>query len=310
MQMLSPEQWQSLLDKLAEPFDANEIKYRAGPTNKNKTRTKALPYADPRTYERRLDEVCPGNWAVDFAPWGADRIICKLRIHGVDRSSTGEFGDDDFAPGTSAEAQAFKRACSKFGLGRYLYELDAPWMDYDPKTKQVKASKAAPPRNNDDDAIAAYQAEREQTKPANIKAIDASEAKSFDELMDSNSPPSKPESEGVKAYLKSIKLTSPKVGGHLGDNVSEEPDEAELLDKATAQKLHVYLSQKFGKYLPRLEHYDVASEAVNRPITSLTQICHAEKKAVVETARRRAFEARQAEATHQPTREAQHRGYN
>jgi len=33
---------------------------------------------------------------------------------------------------TSAEAQAFKRACAKFSLGRYLYSVPQVWADYDP----------------------------------------------------------------------------------------------------------------------------------------------------------------------------------
>jgi hypothetical protein len=38
-----------------------------------------------------------------------------------------EWADEDNAM-TSAEAQAFKRACSCFGLGRYFYDFDAPWV--------------------------------------------------------------------------------------------------------------------------------------------------------------------------------------
>ena len=40
---------------------------------------------------------------------------------------------------TSAEAQAFKRACSCFGLGRYFYDFDAPWVDIDDKGRPKKA---------------------------------------------------------------------------------------------------------------------------------------------------------------------------
>src|SRR5208337_2185432 len=32
---------------------------------------------------------------------------------------------------TSADAQAFKRACSCFGLGRYFYDFQAVWVDLD-----------------------------------------------------------------------------------------------------------------------------------------------------------------------------------
>ena len=39
---------------------------------------------------------------------------------------------------TSADAQAFKRACSCFGLGRYFYDFPATWVDLDPKGQPVK----------------------------------------------------------------------------------------------------------------------------------------------------------------------------
>lgn len=131
--------WHVLLERLAEPFDASEIKYRAGATNRDKTKAIALAYADPRAYEDRLNLLVPGEWQVQFTPWGEHRLICHLTILGVTRSSTGEGGDSnpDIA-GTSAEAQAFKRACTKFGLGRYLYSLPTQWIDYDANTKQLR----------------------------------------------------------------------------------------------------------------------------------------------------------------------------
>ena len=39
---------------------------------------------------------------------------------------------------TSADAQAFKRACSCFGLGRYFYDFPATWVDLDHKGQPVK----------------------------------------------------------------------------------------------------------------------------------------------------------------------------
>jgi len=39
---------------------------------------------------------------------------------------------------TSAEAQAFKRACSCFGLGRCFYDFAAPWVDLDDKGRPKK----------------------------------------------------------------------------------------------------------------------------------------------------------------------------
>jgi len=136
--------WTELLEKLAEPFPPAAIQWRAGATNKDRTRAQALPYVDPREYERRLDALCPGEWSVEFQPWGEGRIICRLTIHGVTRSSTGESDGEGFAIGTAAEAQAFKRACSKFGLGRYLYDIEAPWVAYDHTNKRLAETPRLP----------------------------------------------------------------------------------------------------------------------------------------------------------------------
>src|SRR5690606_24966838 len=109
-----------------------------GAVSRDKKRAQALPYADPRVYEDRLNALVPGAWEVAFEPRGETRLICRLSIQGVTRSSTGESGDGpDAGAGTAAEAQAFKRACEKFGLGRYLYAMEAQWVDYDADKKQL-----------------------------------------------------------------------------------------------------------------------------------------------------------------------------
>src|SRR5262249_22928123 len=48
-----------------------------------------------------------------------------------------EWAHDENAA-TRAEAQAFKRACACFGLGRYLYDLGRVWMDLDPYDRPVQ----------------------------------------------------------------------------------------------------------------------------------------------------------------------------
>ncbi len=108
--------WPALLKQLSAPFPVSAIKWRAGSVSPDKKSAQALPYVEAREYEDRLNLLCGGDWSVSFEPWG-ERIICELTIHGLTRSSTGE-SDGGLASGTSAEAQAFKRACSKFGVGR------------------------------------------------------------------------------------------------------------------------------------------------------------------------------------------------
>jgi hypothetical protein len=118
-----------LLHELSLPFHPTAVSWRVGAT-KDK-RGMALAYGDLRAYQNRLDEVCGLGWAVSYTPW-ADKIICHVTINGITRSSTGESeGGNAEIAGTSAEAQAFKRACAMFGLGRYLYNFDSPWVDLD-----------------------------------------------------------------------------------------------------------------------------------------------------------------------------------
>jgi len=128
---------QQVLEDLRKPFNPSHVTWRPGAVKGD--RALALAYADLRAYMNRLDEVCGSDWSVAYEPWGDDRIICRLTILGVTRSSTGETTNEaerSEIGGTVAEAQAFKRACAMFGLGRYLYNLPTGWADYDPTTKR------------------------------------------------------------------------------------------------------------------------------------------------------------------------------
>lgn len=131
-------QLEQALEQLRLPFHPEHVTWKPGVVAKSGDRALALAYADVRAYQNRLDEVCGGAWAVSYTPWG-ERIICNLTLFGVTRSSTGEpdaDSDRNEIGGTVAEAQAFKRACSMFGLGRYLYTLPSVWADYDKESRQ------------------------------------------------------------------------------------------------------------------------------------------------------------------------------
>lgn len=128
---------QQMLDELRKPFHPSQITWKPGIVKGEKAL--ALAYADLRVFMTQLDTVCGGEWSVSYEPWGNDRIICRLTIAGVTRSSTGEMGAQDEKNemgGTVAEAQSFKRACAMFGLGRYLYNLPSGWEEIDPATKR------------------------------------------------------------------------------------------------------------------------------------------------------------------------------
>jgi len=131
-----------ILQELQQPFRPSDVYWKPGSVSKEGTKALALPYATLRAYQQRLDTICGGDWSVTYTPWG-DRIICHLTLHGVIRSSTGEADNQQErseiaggSPRGAAEAQAFKRACSMFGLGRYLYHMPNLWVAYDPGTRQ------------------------------------------------------------------------------------------------------------------------------------------------------------------------------
>jgi len=135
--------WDTIYQEMKRPFPEKEIRWRAGATTRDKTKAQALPYAEPRVYEDRLNQVIGHDWECRFITWDSHKIICELTILGKTRSSSGESEENNPSiVGTTAEAQAFKRACSKFGLGRYLYDFPSPWVPYDKERRQLKE---APP---------------------------------------------------------------------------------------------------------------------------------------------------------------------
>lgn len=132
-----------ILEDLAKPFDPARVEWKPGAISSDKKKALALAYADLRAYQNRLDEVCSMEWTVTYTPWGSDRIICHLTICGVTRSSTGEAdssAERSEIAGTATEAQAFKRACAMFALGRYLYTLPSVWVEYDAQSKSFTAN--------------------------------------------------------------------------------------------------------------------------------------------------------------------------
>lgn len=119
-----------MMEALTAPFPMTDLAIKPAAVAQDGTQALALVYADMRAYQDRLDAVVgPTNWSTDILPWGDHKVIVRLTICGVTKCATGEGDPDDVNGncGTSAEAQAFKRACSAFQLGRYLYELPKIW---------------------------------------------------------------------------------------------------------------------------------------------------------------------------------------
>jgi len=146
---------------LEVPFDPRVIEWRVTNTSKNgKARGQVIPYADQRAYTDRLNQLfTPAGWTRKYRVHTSANferskdqktvakvfVTCELSINGLGaHSATGEEWADDENAGTAAEAQAFKRSCACFGLGRYLYYFEGIWVDLDDR-KRPKTVPHLPP---------------------------------------------------------------------------------------------------------------------------------------------------------------------
>jgi hypothetical protein len=115
-----------LFAALAAPFETGEVKVRS-------QSGRQLHYITARSAMNRLDSILgPENWYDEYFPQ-ENSVLCKLTIRLPDgslltKSDAGGYagmadhGDDD----KSGYSDAFKRACVKFGIARYLYRDGVP----------------------------------------------------------------------------------------------------------------------------------------------------------------------------------------
>jgi hypothetical protein len=113
---------------LAAPFAEHEVK-----SFQKSSGTPEMFYITARTVMNRLDDILgPHNWTDDYEPCG-HALKCFLTITLPDgtkvtktgvggKAGMGDEGDDE----KSAESDAFKRAASKIGVGRYLRRDGVP----------------------------------------------------------------------------------------------------------------------------------------------------------------------------------------
>jgi hypothetical protein len=151
---LTMDQIKKLVAELEVPFNPSVIEWRVMNITEDGIRGQLMPYADQRAYTDRLNELfTPAGWtrkytvhtSANFERSDDHKVVakvfvtCDLTIHGIgSHSATGEEWADDDNAGTSAEAQAFKRACSCFGLGRYLYYFTGIWVDLDDRQRPME----------------------------------------------------------------------------------------------------------------------------------------------------------------------------
>lgn len=124
------------LYRLSLPFPRTSIHWRVqgSPYERDgKFSAMALAYLDARDVMDRLDDVCgPDRWQSHFEETAKGRIICRISI---DVSGQGDWvtksdgaGDTDVEGEKGALSDALKRAAVSWGVGRYLYRLESPWV--------------------------------------------------------------------------------------------------------------------------------------------------------------------------------------
>jgi hypothetical protein len=121
------------LNKLKAPFPAEDIEWRVGKVTADKKKGIALAYLTNRAIMDRLDEVCgPENWKNEYKEWKQAQI-CGISIKIGDEWITKWDGAEDTAIESvkGGLSDAMKRAGVQWGIGRYLYKLDARYTPLD-----------------------------------------------------------------------------------------------------------------------------------------------------------------------------------
>jgi hypothetical protein len=126
----------TLLERLSAPFPPAAVSWRVGATTQDKSKGMALAYIDARDVQDRLNEVCGHEWQVRH-PWStADgKVACEIgvKIDGEWIWRGDGAGNSDVEAEKGAFSDSFKRAAVRWGIGRYLYDIDSPWVELEQK---------------------------------------------------------------------------------------------------------------------------------------------------------------------------------
>lgn len=131
----------SIFAALAAPFPPEKVSWRVGSTTRkayeakrtDKRRGKPLCYIDARDVMDRFDAVMGAHWQTDSIPMHNASVCCRigLLIEGDWLWRCDGAGATEVEGAKGAYSDALKRAAVLWGVGRYLYGVDAPWIDLD-----------------------------------------------------------------------------------------------------------------------------------------------------------------------------------
>ena len=124
---------ESLMEQLQAPFKPDEIEWRVGSTNSDKTKGLALAYVTNRAIQNRLDDLFGVfGWRNEYREWKDNSQLCGISVWSEDRSEWvtkwDGASDSNMDATKGGLSDAMKRAAYQWGIGRYLYNLPAVWM--------------------------------------------------------------------------------------------------------------------------------------------------------------------------------------
>lgn len=147
------------LSLLGEYFDADSVEWRLQNGKSGAQRGLAVPYVTNRAIMDRLDAaVGIMNWKNEFRPWHRFNSkdgevvgqLCGIYIYDPDRQEWVDKWDgaqlSAIEPLKGGLSDAMKRAAVQWNIGRYLYRMDAVWVDIEPvssKSQKMKMTKGA-----------------------------------------------------------------------------------------------------------------------------------------------------------------------
>ena len=245
----------TLAEKLKAPFDASEIKWRAGATTKDKKKCIALCYIDARAVMRRLDEVIgQEHWSTRLI-LGEGRYVCELSLF-VPVTEAGKTysqwiaksdaaGDTEFEGAKGGASDAFKRAAVQWGIFRYGYEMESPWVPYDATRKRItdegmRTCKALVEGGNRKPAATKKGSEKKQAPKSNGEQL--------------------PDASQMKALLRTAVIDRAAFL-FAEEEHKPTPGESKQLQNSIAKRAKEYLG--FGGKAIKPEHYQNVRAAIN-----------------------------------------------
>ncbi len=121
----------NIFEELQKPFPASDIEWRVqamGTKQDGSPWVRVIPYITNRAIMSRLDSVVgPTNWKNEFKPWLNNSVLCgiSIRINNEWIEKWDGADETDIEKTKGGISSAMKRTAVQWGIGRYLYNLEA-----------------------------------------------------------------------------------------------------------------------------------------------------------------------------------------